>query len=75
MHKLTVVSAAYPTDRFRPEHDEPIDTKAPAKLRLEQGVPGRGELKVRFIVRGEGEAKVVFDAEKGGHAEAVVPLK
>ncbi len=72
---LTVVSAAYPSDRFRPEHDEAIDTKAPAKLRIEQGVPGRGELKVRFILRGAGEAKVVFDAEKGGHAEAVVTLK
>jgi hypothetical protein len=71
---LTVVSAAYPSDRFRPERDEPIDTKAPAKLRLEQGVPGRGEVKVRFIVRGEGTAKVVFDAEKGGHAEASVEL-
>jgi len=72
---LTVVSAAYPSDRFRPEHDEPIDTKSPAKLRLEQGVPGRGEVKVRFIVRGQGTAKVVFDAEKGGHAEASVELK
>jgi hypothetical protein len=31
-------------------------------------------VKVRFIVKGRGSAKVVFDAEKGGHAEADVPL-
>lgn len=72
---VTVVSAAYATDRFRPERDAAIDDKTPGQLRLEQGVPGRGELKVRFIVRGRGFAKVSFDAEKGGYAEATVKLE
>lgn len=72
---LTVLSAAYSTDRFRRESDESIDTKTPGRIRLEQGIPGRGEVKVRFIVRGKGSAKVTFDAEKGGRAESDVKLE
>jgi hypothetical protein len=72
---ITVLSAAYLTDRFRREKDELIDDKTPGQLRLEQGVPGRGELKLRFIVRGRGEARITYDAEKGGVAETTVTLE
>jgi hypothetical protein len=72
---LTVVSAAYETDRFRRERDESIETKTPGRLRLEQGISGRGEVKLRFIVKGKGTAKITFDAEKGGHAEASIAVE
>ena len=67
---LTVVSASYVNDRFRPENDRIVDTKRPAHLRLEEGVPGRDEVAIRFILHGHGEATITFDAEKGGHREA-----
>ena len=72
---VTVVSAAYVSDRFRRERDEMIDDKTPGQLRLEQGIGGRGELKVRFVLRGKGFARVSYDAEKGGVVEASVRLE
>jgi len=72
---ITVLSAAHVTDRFRRERDEMIDDRTPAQIRLEQGIPGRGELRLRYVLRGRGYVKVSYDAEKGGLAEASVRLE
>jgi hypothetical protein len=72
---VTVASAAWQTDRFRPERDEMIEDRTPGELRVEQGIAGRGEVKVRFVLRGRGSVTVKYDAEKGGTAEAIVPLQ
>ncbi len=71
--RVTVLSAGRLTDRFRGtvervEHE-------PWRLRLEGGVPGKGSVALRFLVRGNGEAKIVYRSEKGGvvEARAVLP--
>lgn len=72
---LTVVSAAWVNDRFRRDRDQVIDDDTPGELRIEDGLPSRGERKIRFVVRGRGSARIAYDAEKAGRAEASVRLE
>ncbi len=66
---LEVLAGGVRRDRFRPELIE-LAERDPARLLLEQGIPGRGEVRVRWFVRGTGEASVRLEAEKARAVEA-----
>jgi len=71
---VEVLAAGVRGDRFRPDRIE-LAEREPAVLRLEQGVPGRGEVRVRFYLRGEGRrATIRWRGEKGRDARRDVPL-
>jgi hypothetical protein len=55
---VVVLAGGFRTDRFRPERME-IAEREPARLVREQGIPGRGEVRVRWIVRGEGRRATI----------------
>ena len=55
-------------DRFRPERMTPILLE-PARLRLENGVPGHGRITVSWLLRGSGEFNIRYQAEKADSAE------
>ena len=67
---LTVVSSGRLTDRFRGTLER-VENE-PARLRLEEGIPGHGWGTWRFLVRGAGEATVIYRSEKGGQLETKV---
>jgi len=59
-------------DRFRGSVD--LVDREPGRLRLEDGVPGKGRVSYRFLVRGDGEVVVRYVSEKGGELESRVTL-
>jgi hypothetical protein len=61
---IEVLAGGFRTDRFVPERIE-LAEREPARLLSERGVPGRGEVRVRWFVRGSGEARVGWRGEKG----------
>ena len=71
---VEVLAAGVRGDRFRPDRIE-LAERDPAVLRLEQGIPGRGEVRVRFYLRGEGRrAAIWWRGEKGRDVRREVPL-
>ncbi|MFO7769275.1 MAG: M14 family metallopeptidase [bacterium] len=50
------------------EHD-------PAHLSIESGVPGRGEIRVRWIVSGSGSVTLTYRSQKGGTVSRSVDLR
>ena len=60
---VSVVAGGEPTDRFRPERIL-LQERDPATLRLERGVPGEGERKLRWVVSGTGSFTIRYAAEK-----------
>ncbi|MCC7014191.1 MAG: peptidase M14 [Planctomycetes bacterium] len=58
-----VVAGGLRSDRFRPEKLEFVERR-PAELVLERGVPGRGEVRVRWLVRGSGSIEIEWRGEK-----------
>jgi hypothetical protein len=60
---LQVLAGGIIRDRFRPERMTPT-TLEPARLRLENGVPGQGRITVSWLVRGSGEFVIQYSAEK-----------
>ena len=44
------------------------EVRRPERLRLEQGLPGDGSVRLRWIVRGTGPITIVYEARKGGRA-------
>lgn len=71
---IEVLAGGWRTDRFRPERLE-FAEREPAALRSERGVPGRGSVRVRWIVRGEGTATVRWRGEKAREASRAVELR
>lgn len=65
---VEVLASGVRSDRFRPDRIDLVE-REPALVRLEEGVPGRGEVRLRFFLRGEGRKVVV--AWKGEKARAV----
>jgi hypothetical protein len=59
-------------DRFRGTID--LVDREPGRLRLEDGVRGKGTAAYRFIVRGSGEVIVRYTSEKGGTVESRAAL-
>ena len=70
---VEVLAGGFRTDRFRPERLD-FAEREPAALRSERGIPGRGEVRVRWIVRGRGEATVSWQGEKARAVSAPVKL-
>jgi len=66
---LETLAGGFRTDRFRPERIE-LAERDPARLLSERGVPGRGEVRVRWFVRGSGQATVSWRGEKGREVSA-----
>lgn len=71
---VEVLASGRRTDRFRPERVELVE-REPARLVLESGVPGRGELRLRWIVRGSGSVKIAWKGEKALAAERTFELR
>lgn len=69
-----VVAAGYVRDRFRTNVVDYV-AREPGRLRVEAGVPSRGEVKVRFVVTGSGKLVLRYDAEKGGVVSGEVELR
>ncbi|MFN0243749.1 MAG: M14 family metallopeptidase [Planctomycetota bacterium] len=62
--RIEVLSGGFRTDRFRPERIQ-LAEREPARLVREDGVPGRGEVRVRWFVRGRGDRVTIrFQSEK-----------
>ncbi|HVS19927.1 MAG TPA: M14 family zinc carboxypeptidase, partial [Planctomycetota bacterium] len=64
---LEVLAGGWREDRWRPERLD-LAEREPAALPLEQGVPGRGERRARWLVSGRGAFRVRFEAEKARNA-------
>jgi hypothetical protein len=69
---VTVLSAGRLLDKFRGTVNRVTDE--PWRLRLDDGVPGKGAVTFRFLVRGSGEATISYRSEKGGVVEGKTVL-
>jgi len=68
-----VLAGGVRSDRFRPERIE-LQEHDPARLVREDGLEGRSDLRVRWIVRGGARATVRFEGEKAKTVERTVEL-
>lgn len=68
---LEVLAGGFRSDRFRPERLDFVE-REPAQLRSERGIGGRGEVRVRWIVRGRGTATVRWQGEKARATQTAV---
>ncbi|MCB9904565.1 MAG: peptidase M14 [Planctomycetes bacterium] len=68
-----VLAGGFREDRWRQERMD-FDTDRPERLLSERGIPGRGEVMVRWIVRGSGTATVGWTGEKGREVRVPVEL-
>jgi hypothetical protein len=65
---VEVLAGGFRTDRFRTEAIE-LAKRDPARLLREEGIPGRGVVRVRWIVRGDGQDAVIgWEGEKARDA-------
>lgn len=65
---IEIVAGGNPTDRFRLERID-LQERNPATLLMEDGVPGKGEVHVRWIVSGSGDFTIRYTAEKATDRE------
>ena len=70
---LEVLAGGFRRSEFRPEEIDLADHE-PARLLREDGIPGRGEVHVRWILRGSGDATIRFVAEKAQDRSRTVRL-
>jgi hypothetical protein len=68
-----VLAGGFRTDRFRPAEIE-LAEERPETLVRDAGIPGRGEVRVRWYVRGRGRVTVGWSGEKGRDVTARVQL-
>ena len=66
--RIEVISGGFRTDRFRPEAIE-LAESAPRRLVREEGIPGGGEVRVRWFVRGNGSIQVGWRGQKAQKAK------
>ena len=72
---VEVLAGGFRTDRFRPEAIE-LAERDPARLLREAGIPGRGEVRVRWIFRGDGQdATIGWEGEKARDATLKVKVR
>lgn len=71
---IEVLAGGWRSDRFRPERIE-LAEREPARLVAERGIPGRGEVRVRWIVRGSGTARIAWRGQKARAVEVLVELR
>jgi hypothetical protein len=68
---VEVLAGGVLRDRWRPESFDMAEHE-PHRIRLEDGVPGRGRVTLQWIVRGDGTMKVRYEAEKAADCERAV---
>ena len=68
---IEVIAGGVLTDPWRPETFRMVEHE-PHRIRLEEGVPGKGRVRLQWIVRGGGDLQVRFQAEKADDREAAV---
>lgn len=68
-----VLAGGFREDRWHAEQMD-FDADEPERLLRERGIPGRGEVMVRWIVRGSGTATVGWSGEKGRAVSVTVQL-
>jgi hypothetical protein len=72
---VEVLAGGFRSDLWLPEKME-LAEREPARLLREEGIPGRGEVRVRWFVRGDGqEATVGWTGEKGRDASLKVRVR
>jgi hypothetical protein len=71
---IQVLAGGFRSDRFRPERIE-LAEREPARLLSERGVPGRGEVRVRWFVRGQGDARIGWHGDKGRAVTTTVSVR
>jgi hypothetical protein len=71
---LEVLAGGLRSDRFRAERID-LAERDPARLVSERGIPGRGEVRVRWFVRGSGAGRVGWSGEKGRDAGSEVRVE
>lgn len=71
---IEVLAGGFRTDRFRPERIE-LQDHEPGRIVTENGIDGRDEVRVRWIVSGAGEAKITFAGEKFRNVERELVLE
>jgi len=71
--RARVLSSGRLLDRFRGTIARV--EKEPQRLRIEEGIPGKGSAAFRFLVRGSGELRVQYRSQKGGVLDGKVELK
>lgn len=72
---VEVLAGGFRTDRWRPEEIE-LAKRDPARLLREAGIPGRGEVRVRWIVRGSGQDAVIgWEGEKASDASLRIKIR
>lgn len=74
-NKVEILAGGFRTDQFRPEVIE-LAERQPERLVREAGIPGRGEVRVRWLVRGKGtEVALVFTSQKAKMAKVVLQIQ
>jgi len=69
--KSRVLAAGYLRDRLHPERLDLIDGDS-ASIALESGVPGKGEITIRFILSSEGDFTLNYIGEKVRNMTATI---
>ena len=72
--RLEVLAGGFRSDRFRPERIE-LAEEHPATLVREQGIPGRGEVRVRWFVRGVGSVTVRWQGQQGRDVARTITIQ
>jgi hypothetical protein len=72
---VSVLSAGWVRDRFRPGATQIIDQKELSRIQVRNGHPGRTTRVIEYVVKGSGPMTVTYDSAKGGRATATVTLK
>lgn len=74
--RITVVAGWFRTDDWDPALAEEPRPKDPRRMLREAGIPGRGEVRVRWIVRGRGETVMVgWEGEKALNVRQAVQIE
>jgi hypothetical protein len=72
---VEVLAGGFRTDLWRPEKMQ-LAEREPARLLREEGIPGRGEVRVRWIFRAQGEvATIGWEGEKARDASLKVKIR
>lgn len=71
---VEVLVGGFREDRWSPERMS-FDARDPARLLHERGIPGRGEVHVRWIVKGSGTVTVGWSGEKSRAVSVPVTLR
>jgi len=71
---IRVLAGGFRSDRHRPEEIE-LQEHEPARLLREDGIGGRDEVRVRWILSGSGEATITFRGEKARDVSRSVTVR